>query len=299
MPRKSTTLLVVHTTATPYGKNYTVKQIDAMHRRRGFRSIGYHWIIDQNGKVFAGRPEKQAGAHVRGYNSRSIGVSYVGGYGRNGKATNTLNKKQEAALIKLLRDIQKRYPNAKICGHRDLSPDRDRDGYIEPHEWIKECPCFDAIPWAASHGLKVANIKGRWHEDATGPVVEEDEDEKRNEYLQRLLKMHGYEFGAIDGIVGPETRKAIKRFQAANDIKQSGSFDLRTVAKLREIENEKPLVKVIEKPVEKKVVVETKKMPLSGVVGLVLAIIAAVAGWAGYDYDDVTDAVTQEISENE
>jgi N-acetylmuramoyl-L-alanine amidase len=40
----------------------------------------------------------------------------------------------------LLRD----YPESRIVGHRDLSPDLNHNGEIEPEEWIKECPCFDA-----------------------------------------------------------------------------------------------------------------------------------------------------------
>ncbi|MBB4042257.1 hypothetical protein GGR06_000016 [Bacteroides reticulotermitis] len=30
-----------------------------------------------------------------------------------------------------------------MCGHRDLSPDLNRNGEVEPEEWIKACPCFD------------------------------------------------------------------------------------------------------------------------------------------------------------
>ena len=30
-----------------------------------------------------------------------------------------------------------------MCGHRDLSPDLNGNGEIEPEEWIKQCPCFD------------------------------------------------------------------------------------------------------------------------------------------------------------
>ena len=35
--------------------------------------------------------------------------------------------------------------NAIIFGHRDLSPDVDGDGHIEPEEWMKSCPCFDVL----------------------------------------------------------------------------------------------------------------------------------------------------------
>ena len=44
----------------------------------------------------------------------------------------------------LLRELVIIYPDAEICGHRDLYPDKDCDGVVEPHEWIKMCPCFDA-----------------------------------------------------------------------------------------------------------------------------------------------------------
>jgi hypothetical protein len=30
-------------------------------------------------------------------------------------------------------------------GHRDLSPDLDGNGHIEPDEWMKQCPGFDVL----------------------------------------------------------------------------------------------------------------------------------------------------------
>ena len=38
----------------------------------------------------------------------------------------------------------KDYPGSRLCGHRDLSPDLNHNGEIEPEEWMKACPCFDA-----------------------------------------------------------------------------------------------------------------------------------------------------------
>lgn len=35
------------------------------------------------------------------------------------------------------------YPEAKVAGHRDLSPDRNNNGEVEPMEWTKQCPCFE------------------------------------------------------------------------------------------------------------------------------------------------------------
>src|SRR5690606_39171735 len=99
----------------------------------------------------------------------------------------------------LLRDLSTRYPQARICGHRDLSPDRNRDGVIGPQEHIKACPCFDAIPWASARGLPAARIRGSWNPAA--PAAPSGPD-ARNLYLQRLLARAGYAFGAIDGVVG-------------------------------------------------------------------------------------------------
>ena len=49
-----------------------------------------------------------------------------------------------AALRLLVHQLLKRFRNnARICGHRDLSPDRNGDGVVEPEEWVKECPCFE------------------------------------------------------------------------------------------------------------------------------------------------------------
>lgn len=43
-------------------------------------------------------------------------------------------------VLLLLKD----YPGSRLCGHRDLSPDLNHNGEIEPEEWVKQCPCFDA-----------------------------------------------------------------------------------------------------------------------------------------------------------
>ena len=34
---------------------------------------------------------------------------------------------------------------ALILGHRDLSPDLNGNGLIEPNEYLKQCPCFDVM----------------------------------------------------------------------------------------------------------------------------------------------------------
>ena len=54
-------------------------------------------------------------------------------------------EEQKASLFFLLQQLREQFPDAMICGHRDFSPDLNGDGIIEPWEWMKACPCFDAI----------------------------------------------------------------------------------------------------------------------------------------------------------
>ena len=158
MPRSITTI-VIHCSATPSGQwlggkapgapgyRTAVQVIDAWHRERGFASIGYHYVVDLDGKIWKGRPEDQVGAHVAGHNANTLGICMVGGAERDGRFT----PKQWASLATLVRDISTRLPlpltRGSICGHRDLSPDLNKDGKVQPSEWLKTCPGFAVDEW--------------------------------------------------------------------------------------------------------------------------------------------------------
>lgn len=123
--------IIVHCTATPEGRAHTVKDVDAWHRQRGFNGIGYHYLIGINGEVWEGRPIEKAGAHTEGYNSTSIGVSYVGGMDKEMKnPKDTRTQAQKDSLARLLKELVIKFPKAKIYGHRDFAK--------------KACPSFDA-----------------------------------------------------------------------------------------------------------------------------------------------------------
>lgn len=136
--------IAVHCSATIEGKYYDAEDFDAWHKRRGWSGIGYHKVVLLDGTIQDGRPLEKIGAHVGGFNSKSIGIVYVGGLDKNKKPKDTRTPEQKEAMLKLLTELSEQFPGAIIQGHRDFSPDRDGDGIIEPHEWIKACPCFDA-----------------------------------------------------------------------------------------------------------------------------------------------------------
>ena len=62
----------------------------------------------------------------------------------NGHSCDTRTAFQKHSLRVMVMLLLKEYPGSRVVGHRDLSPDLNHNGEIEPEEWIKECPCFDA-----------------------------------------------------------------------------------------------------------------------------------------------------------
>lgn len=145
------THIVVHCSATRGSLDIRAADIDRWHRARGWAGIGYHYVITRRGEVEAGRPEEQFGAHVAGFNRTTIGVCLVGGILEDGKtASANFTEAQMHALGSLILTLHAKYPGATILGHRDLSPDKDGDGVVERHEWLKECPCFDVREWLRS-----------------------------------------------------------------------------------------------------------------------------------------------------
>ena len=154
-PLRKITLIVVHCSASPENVNYTFEQLKKDHLARGFKTCGYHFYIKRDGTRYIGRPLSEIGAHVGDVhkNTDSVGICYEGGLDKKGKAKDTRTDEQKSELLltilevlKAIKDAGQDVSKVKIVGHRDLSPDLDKDGVVEPHEWVKMCPCFDAIP---------------------------------------------------------------------------------------------------------------------------------------------------------
>ena len=138
-------LIVIHCSATRADRCYTEYDLTTDHLRRGFSGAGYHYYIRKNGDIKNLRPVEKPGAHARGYNAHSISVCYEGGLDENGKAADTRTSRQKEAMHRLVSELLQRYPDAKVVGHRDLSPDTNYNGIVDPWERIKECPCFEVI----------------------------------------------------------------------------------------------------------------------------------------------------------
>lgn len=136
--------LVIHCSATVEGKDFNAKDIDRWHKQKGWKGIGYHYVIKLDGTIEKGRPDSEIGAHVQGHNTNSIGICYIGGIDKNLAPKDTRTAAQKTALYKLLCDLKDTYPKAKILGHREFSKDLNGNGIIEPFEFSKACPSFNA-----------------------------------------------------------------------------------------------------------------------------------------------------------
>ncbi len=127
--------IIIHCSASEFGD---VALIDRWHRQRGWRMIGYHYVIlngyrrkgryagRDDGLVEAGRPVEEVGAHCRGQNRTSIGVCLIGNY--------LFSEKQLFyALPELVKELMERFGLTldDVYGHREFTR-------------FKTCPNFDA-----------------------------------------------------------------------------------------------------------------------------------------------------------
>jgi N-acetylmuramoyl-L-alanine amidase len=124
------TKIILHCSATREGQDVSVETIRKWHLNRGWSDIGYHYVIYLDGSIHEGRPVNRSGAHTKGYNSKSIGVCYIGGVEKDGKTPkDTRTPEQDTALTNLITALLEMYPTATLHGHNEFAN--------------KACPSFD------------------------------------------------------------------------------------------------------------------------------------------------------------
>ncbi len=129
---RTITLIIIHCSAVRPGQQSSAQDIDRWHKARGWKGIGYHYVVRRDGTVESGRPLEQVGSHCRYHNRHSIGVCYEGGLNEAGQFADTRTPEQKRAMRLLITALCKRFPRALVVGHHDLNH-------------MKACPCFDAV----------------------------------------------------------------------------------------------------------------------------------------------------------
>lgn len=135
----------MHCTAS-YQSNTTEKSLRDEFKAKGWKKPGYHYVVKPDGGIIFMHPEEKVANGVAGYNQHSIHIAWIGGIDKqhpNGIDNRTLS--QKLTLEDLLVKMKLKYKDAIIMGHRDISPDLNHNGVVDPWERIKQCPCFDAM----------------------------------------------------------------------------------------------------------------------------------------------------------
>lgn len=120
-PSRKWKYIIIHHSATDEGNAYCFYN---SHRKRGWKDIGYHFVIDNgtkgktNGQIETTSRwlKQQNGAHCKAnsMNSRGIGVCLVGNYSEE-----RVSDKQLDSLVYLVNTLRKYYkvPISNILGH--------------------------------------------------------------------------------------------------------------------------------------------------------------------------------------
>ncbi len=121
-----------------------VAEITRWHKQRGWNQIGYHYVIDRDGAVAKGRSDNVPGAHVAGYNTGSIGICLIGGFGsnENDPFAKNFTPEQDHVLRGLIDDLKAKTPIKAVRGHNEVA--------------AKACPGFNVGRWL---NLKTATKK--------------------------------------------------------------------------------------------------------------------------------------------
>lgn len=146
MTARDVEYLVVHCSATQPTQDIGRDEIDRWHKQRGWSGIGYHFVIRRNGLIERGRPldddslleTPEVGAHVEGFNSKSVGVCLVGGVDDLLRPERNFTPAQYTALETLLLMLADQFAGAEVRGHRDFPG------------VAKSCPSFDVQAWWAN-----------------------------------------------------------------------------------------------------------------------------------------------------
>ena len=123
--------IILHCSATPEGKDFTVDDIKKWHLQRGFKDIGYHYVIYRDGTVKKGRKDNENGAHCVGHNSTALGICYIGGMdAENKRPKDTRTTEQHDALLNLVEELMTKYKLTldKVYCHNNFAK--------------KDCPSF-------------------------------------------------------------------------------------------------------------------------------------------------------------
>lgn len=218
--RNKTEMIVLHHAAA---KSCTPQQVHQWHLNNGWSGIGYHFFIRQNGEIYRGRPENTIGAHATNYNSNSIGVCFEGDFTAQSMPIAQLEAGKE--LITYLKD---KYKITNVKRHRDLMA-TSCPGTNFPFNEIANAKqnaskenlilAFQQAAQADGHSFSQYGCDGIYGAETEAAmkkcVVKQRDTYKYKNCTKLVQKLLGI---TADGLCGPNTANAIKKFQQQNGL---------------------------------------------------------------------------------
>lgn len=132
--REKTTGIILHSSHTPPSV-VTVRDYLAVHGRvMGLLEIGYHYVIERDGKVVACRDQHVIGSHTPGFNRFTVGICLAGGMSESGEQVENFTGIQLASALDEVDAILEIYGEIEVAGHTEIQRYRNR---------LLRCPGFD------------------------------------------------------------------------------------------------------------------------------------------------------------
>lgn len=104
----------VHCSASDKPEHDNIATIRSWHLARGWKDVGYHWVIVKSGQVIEGRPARQIPAAQKGHNVGALAVCVTG--------KRVFAEAQFEALRMLARAVQNAYDYPlRFRGHCEVS----------------------------------------------------------------------------------------------------------------------------------------------------------------------------------
>lgn len=225
-----------------------LRSIQDYHQGKGWADIGYNFAVDRFGRIWEGRGWNTVGAHADGWNTRGIGVVFLGDDdpGRDVPPA-------ARAAIRLLYEVAvaRAGHGLRIMGHRDANPDTACPGgelarFVDSNLTLGLPPVTRAgrpvtrrdrprhrrggprpVPGPTGTGAPAFPLaQTRYFGDQTKAGVRESDQLER---WQRQMHRRGWRIAA-DGVYGPETEAVAKAFQKEKGLKVDGRIGPRTWA---------------------------------------------------------------------
>ncbi len=119
--KRKITSIAIHCSFSPQYRGDNADEIDAWHFARWGSGIGYHYIVLEDGTLEKGRWVDFKGAHVKGFNKKTIGICRIGGMAKDGKAIDDCTLAQIRTLRKLSLALTDMYDLSmnKVLGHNE------------------------------------------------------------------------------------------------------------------------------------------------------------------------------------